>query len=602
MAKNFSVALNMILNSAEYTASLKNIEKQTKEFGKTLEDLSNGVKSFLGLGAATLSVEGAIELLKKSFESTISSMETYDGILLAVTESSNLFFRTLQNGDWSNFFKNLGEAIRMAKEYNEAMIYIENKTRGNNVANSKDKATVSELRLQAAELSGSKNYEARLKILAQIEKIEDGILDRNLKLSAFNYNTQVDKLAKRGEGRGYNKDDVVDFAKFTSEGEQNVELVNKYYELKSELATAVKTALDAKTTPELNAAANEVEKIRSKIGDFNDAHPAVAHFRFLLSDINKDEIKAIADGAARMYDDITAANARKLKPIKQEAMLNKKSDADETKAAKERQDLLDKTGLLNELNAKLKEFIALKDQSTSLSGQFKYGLAVDALKEQIKELNAELERTIKKLNDSRLLKPKFSGAVSELPNNTPGLQSSSTINAQLDTQIKHATDIAKKNLQDLNDSITSAMNELVSGTFTKLGEAFGNMISSGDIGKSFGSFAKSVMGLVGQFLVNMGKALIAYGIAMQSFKSAISNPFLAIGAGIVLIAAGSALSSAAAAGPAGASSGGSSGSSGSSGYSTPSTVQANNNVVFEIHGSKLVGVLSNFDRKNKNIS
>ena len=100
----------------------------------------------------------------------------------------------------------------------------------------------------------------------------------------------------------------------------------------------------------------------------------------------------------------------------------------------------------------------------------------------------------------------------------------------------------------------------------------------------------------------MGKALIAYGMAMEAFKLTFSNPFLAIGAGIVLIAAGSALSSAAAAGPAGASSGGSSGSSGSSGYSTPSTVQANNNVVFEIHGSKLVGVLSNFDRKNKNIS
>ena len=154
----------------------------------------------------------------------------------------------------------------------------------------------------------------------------------------------------------------------------------------------------------------------------------------------------------------------------------------------------------------------------------------------------------------------------------------------------------------LEESIKSAMTDLIQGTYVQIGTSIGEMMTSGDIGKSFEGFANGIMNLVGKFLVKIGEALIAFGTASKAFKVAISNPWAAIGAGIMLVAIGSALSNAASAGPGGSSSGGGGGSSSYSSTAYKSSVtQGDNRVVFEIQSSKLVGVLSNYDRKNQNI-
>lgn len=49
--------------------------------------------------------------------------------------------------------------------------------------------------------------------------------------------------------------------------------------------------------------------------------------------------------------------------------------------------------------------------------------------------------------------------------------------------------------------------------------------------------------MIGGALEDIGKALIAYGVAIKAFQIAQSNPYAAIAAGVALVAAGAALKS-----------------------------------------------------------
>jgi hypothetical protein len=66
-----------------------------------------------------------------------------------------------------------------------------------------------------------------------------------------------------------------------------------------------------------------------------------------------------------------------------------------------------------------------------------------------------------------------------------------------------------------------------------------------NIGKSFNGEDVDIFGgiteVIATGLQNIGKALIAYGTAMDAFKLAFTNPFAAIAAGVVLVASGVAL-------------------------------------------------------------
>jgi hypothetical protein len=61
------------------------------------------------------------------------------------------------------------------------------------------------------------------------------------------------------------------------------------------------------------------------------------------------------------------------------------------------------------------------------------------------------------------------------------------------------------------------------------------LASGGGIEAAF----KGLLGVIGDGLVGLGKTLVAYGVALDAFKKAIANPFVAIGAGVAAIAIGS---------------------------------------------------------------
>ena len=102
----------------------------------------------------------------------------------------------------------------------------------------------------------------------------------------------------------------------------------------------------------------------------------------------------------------------------------------------------------------------------------------------------------------------------------------------------------EKNINDLkayanewqvtSDAINNAVEQMVEGGIAKFAENLGKALA-GEKVDLFGGF----LAILGEGLSTIGKALIAYGVAMDAFKKAFKNPYVAIAAGIALVAIGS---------------------------------------------------------------
>ena len=102
----------------------------------------------------------------------------------------------------------------------------------------------------------------------------------------------------------------------------------------------------------------------------------------------------------------------------------------------------------------------------------------------------------------------------------------------------------EKNINDLkayanewqvtSDAINNAVEQMIEGGIARFAENLGKAFA-GEKVDLFGGF----LALLSEGLQTIGKALIAYGVAMDAFKKAFKNPYVAIAAGIALVALGS---------------------------------------------------------------
>lgn len=153
--------------------------------------------------------------------------------------------------------------------------------------------------------------------------------------------------------------------------------------------------------------------------------------------------------------------------------------------------------------------------------------------------------------------------------------------------------------QELNDAIRSGM----AAAAVTFGVGIGNLMT-GDM--NVGEFGMSLLASVAGFMVQFGEQMIALAMANAVLALTMSNPMswpLMLGAGIAVVAAGTALSNMSKKGlSGGGTSGGGGGASGYSGQQSGSTAkEALSGVVsFEIKGNVIQGVLNNTDRRNQN--
>ena len=115
----------------------------------------------------------------------------------------------------------------------------------------------------------------------------------------------------------------------------------------------------------------------------------------------------------------------------------------------------------------------------------------------------------------------------------PLLQYYDELNAKLEAMDQNALKGAEAMKQ-----VNSILSSMATDTFVMFADALGRALAGENV-DIFASFAE----MMGSGLQEIGKALIAYGLAMDAFKKAFTNPFAAVAAGIALVAAGAYLKS-----------------------------------------------------------
>lgn len=172
------------------------------------------------------------------------------------------------------------------------------------------------------------------------------------------------------------------------------------------------------------------------------------------------------------------------------------------------------------------------------------------------------------------------------------------------SKIKPQLSRIEKAFIDFDTNMGQIIQNNIANTFSSIGEAIGRaMVEGGNLGETL---AKALLGSIGQMLIQLGELAIATGVGILAVKTALQslNPYVAIAAGVALVAIGSAFTSGAnKIGSSGGTSsvsgqGSSGGSSFSSGSSYSGGVSGNGKVVFEIRGTSLIGVLRNTQDSN----
>lgn len=168
----------------------------------------------------------------------------------------------------------------------------------------------------------------------------------------------------------------------------------------------------------------------------------------------------------------------------------------------------------------------------------------------------------------------------------------------------------KQALINFNDTASQIISDVIYDTFAQIGAGIGQALAEG--GNVLEAVGSSLLSGLGTILVELGKLAIATGVGILAIKLGLEslNPVIAIAAGVALVALGTFVGAKASSigGNIGSGSSGSStrgvagGGSSSFSGSTASTSNASSGggtYVFEIEGTKLVGVLSNTLNRNR---
>jgi len=274
-------------------------------------------------------------------------------------------------------------------------------------------------------------------------------------------------------------------------------------------------------------------------------------------------------------------------------------------------DLANKTKAVKELN---QEIYDLKLEQNKLAEKYNKNIS-DSIPLEEKAAKIQKDKIEKFKNPNGVIDKGKIFTAGGVVNPNLGLQTpdlgvdEAAINAQ--EKLKQSLEAQRLLLENFNKDASSIINDSIASTFSNLGEVIGNAFANG--GNVLESVGKTLLSSMGGVLVSLGKLAIQTGVGLLAVKTALKtlNPAVAIAAGVGLVAVGTAFS-------AGANKiGGSIGGSGGSGVNVSTRGGSNTNfssssggfssgglsgnVVFEISGQKLIGVLNNTLNGNKRL-
>jgi cell division septum initiation protein DivIVA len=285
-----------------------------------------------------------------------------------------------------------------------------------------------------------------------------------------------------------------------------------------------------------------LEKQLSLLEKIRDAAKEFQGKLFDLKDIESatDKLAALEQQVGDLKLKIALRDAKKAKLPASE--IEKLTDAIKQDTQKRLNEAFEKEALLLEFNPKLKpshvprlDVSDLAAHSFTTKEQLKVVLDGENLKFEVKDIPVDV-------TDLQGRIAKATGLDKKIPAITLHeariLINGKKITAQIEGK-EHIIDELNKQVAGIFEG---GLNDALSG----IGEAFGEALASSDFGSGLKKAAENILGVVGNVMQQLGKAVIAAAIKIKLLKEtlekwAIANPGLAIIAGIGLIAAGAAL-------------------------------------------------------------
>jgi hypothetical protein len=194
-----SQLLNTKRGTAEFTA-LKDAQKELQseidsstgrlKLQQTpLQQLVSIAKGLLPAFGWTAITAGAVSAFRSIKDSTDTLGTQWDVFIGGLKGATNEFWRTIATGDWSDFLKNLNEAVRVGREYVSVMDDIEEKSRALSIAEADSKRIALELEEKVRNATLTKT--ARVSAAEERIRLEESLAEKRAKVARDQYEAEL---------------------------------------------------------------------------------------------------------------------------------------------------------------------------------------------------------------------------------------------------------------------------------------------------------------------------------------------------------------------------------------------------------------------------
>lgn len=243
------------------------------------------------------------------------------------------------------------------------------------------------------------------------------------------------------------------------------------------------------------------------------------------------EQRRIASDSEESIETRVAANAKAQDLIHQKYQIQRRDQEELAKYARLSADLAGSTfDEVNRANQLTAQAIQLKAQEES---------EIRALLEKEKTLNTELEKERSETERIKALRESMTG-LNVLPKLDPAALKGQAKPLETGITVPVKPVLDNKSITDISEQLTSVLQTLAEQTASIVGELVGDLVTGGD---AWGNFANAAISAFGQMAVTVGNMAISTGMATLGIKAALEslNGYVAIAAGVALVALGSAV-------------------------------------------------------------
>lgn len=491
MGKVGDLIVRLKLQYEDYKKGLKDASAKTNGFGGTLGKMKGiALGVWAAIGTAVLKV--AADVVK----STNQMQDKWEMFTNKAKAAWSGFIKTLANGDWKNFTKNIKTAAMVSQYYTEAMQATTEVT--NSIAI--QKAQMAE-ELAALEITGrdaTKSLKERAEAVQQyINKVKP-IYDQEIK--------RLDDLRKANMA----------------------------------VAGAGVWSIAEMSTPDMMAA---VEKFLveygkdTKYNTLGNKTIAEAIGEYLEGDKN---VSGMSESEWNEWNEL----GKKINSLSKQ-LFPKVDTQFLLKIAKNYETNLDDKQVQELVNSIVNYNAAIGAKDSDLK---KFYTLLNSLKEQMnKEANKQKENPLeefntkieKELKDFKIIDPASLFTAPDIFDDDWVERNVDNLDAVIDPLVEKTQEIQSL-VEQMNDAINNGITQSISSGIQAISDALFKLE-----GADSSSILQAFMQPIASTMIQLGEMLVAEGVAIEAFKTSLSslNGYQAIAAGIALITLGAALSS-----------------------------------------------------------